>query len=157
MTLKSWKTIPGPLKVIQKLIINPLGCSLAPGSGKTCIRKKNVKKYEKNVSFVKKLSTFVMLKCWNHSITTRNNAVTYYQTLKEVPWHLSVKQKFALKKTHTFTIIASHSRAIKHRKLQLSNGNFKEVYLRLIWFNFPLSAIYSHKKPPLIPITQNEN
>ena len=29
-----------------------------------------------------------MLKIWIHSITTRNYAVTYYQILDEVPWHL---------------------------------------------------------------------
>ena len=28
-----------------------------------------------------------MLKRWNHSITAKNNAVTYYQTLEEVLWH----------------------------------------------------------------------
>ena len=33
-----------------------------------------------------------MLKCWNHSTTTRNNAVNYYQNLEEVPWHLGLKE-----------------------------------------------------------------
>ena len=28
-----------------------------------------------------------MLKCWNHSTTTRNYAVTYYKTLQQAPWH----------------------------------------------------------------------
>ena len=28
-----------------------------------------------------------MLKCWNHSTTTRNYAVTYYKTLEQAPWH----------------------------------------------------------------------
>ena len=46
--------------------------------------------FEKIARFVKKLLKFVMLKCWNHSITTRNNAVTYYQTLEEVLWHLGL-------------------------------------------------------------------
>ena len=32
-----------------------------------------------------------MLKCWNHSTTTRNYAVTYYKTLEEVLWHLGLK------------------------------------------------------------------
>ena len=27
-----------------------------------------------------------MLKIWNHSITTRKYALTYNQTLEEVPW-----------------------------------------------------------------------
>ena len=31
-----------------------------------------------------------MLKSCNHSITTRNNAVTYYQTLDEIPRHLGL-------------------------------------------------------------------
>ena len=52
--------------------------------------KKYQKKIEKIARFVKKLLKFVTLKCWNHSITTRNNAVTYYQTLKEVLWHLGL-------------------------------------------------------------------
>ena len=33
-----------------------------------------------------------MLKCWNHSSTTRNYAATYYKTLQEVPWHLWLKK-----------------------------------------------------------------
>ena len=28
----------------------------------------------------------------NHSNTTRNYAVIYYQTLEEVPWHLGLKK-----------------------------------------------------------------
>ena len=32
----------------------------------------------------------MILKCWNHSITTRNNAVTYYRTLEEILWHLGL-------------------------------------------------------------------
>ena len=39
-------------------------------------KEKNMKKFEKIERFVKKLLKFVMLKCWNHSITTKNNAVT---------------------------------------------------------------------------------
>ena len=29
-------------------------------------------------------------RCWNHSITTKNCAVTYYQTIEWVPWHLGL-------------------------------------------------------------------
>ena len=39
-----------------------------------------------------------MLKCWTHSITTRNYAVTYYKILEEVPWHLGLKELKKLKK-----------------------------------------------------------
>ena len=39
-------------------------------------KEKNVKKFEKIARFVKKLLKLVVLKYWNHSITTRNNAVT---------------------------------------------------------------------------------
>ena len=57
---------------------------------KDLIKKKNNKKFEKIARFVK----FVMLKCWHHSITTRKIAVTYYQTLEEVLWHLElIKEK----------------------------------------------------------------
>ena len=35
---------------------------------------------------------FVLLKCWNHSTTNRNYAVTYSKTLEEVPWHLGLKK-----------------------------------------------------------------
>ena len=31
-----------------------------------------------------------MLKCWNHSTSFRKYAVTYSQTLEEVPWHLGL-------------------------------------------------------------------
>ena len=31
-----------------------------------------------------------MFKCSNHSTTTRNYAVTYYQTLEEIPWKLGL-------------------------------------------------------------------
>ena len=58
-----------------------------------------------------------MLKCWNHSITTRNNAVNYYQTLEEVFWHLrqiKIKncQKFSkslkkIAKKYKFAFLAS--------------------------------------------------
>ena len=41
-----------------------------------------------------------MLKCWNHSTTTRNNAVTYYKTLEEVSWQLGLRK---LKKWQTFS------------------------------------------------------
>ena len=40
----------------------------------------------------KKMLKFVTLKCWNHSTTTKNYAVNFYKTLKEVPWHLGVKE-----------------------------------------------------------------
>ena len=56
-------------------------------------KEKTVKKFEEIARFVKKLLKFVMLKCWNHSITTRNNAITYYQTLEEVLWHLGLIKK----------------------------------------------------------------
>ena len=53
-------------------------------------KEKNVKKFEETARFVKKLLKFVMLKCWNHSITSRKNAITYHQTLEEVLWHLGL-------------------------------------------------------------------
>ena len=53
-------------------------------------KEKNVKKFEKIARFVNKFLKFVMLKCWNHSITIRNNAETYYQTLEKVRWHLGL-------------------------------------------------------------------
>ena len=28
-----------------------------------------------------------MLKCWNHSITPRYYAVTFFKNVEEVPWH----------------------------------------------------------------------
>ena len=44
---------------------------------------KNVNKNnDKNCKFFKKILKFAMLKCLNHPITTRNIAVTYYQTLE---------------------------------------------------------------------------
>ena len=33
-----------------------------------------------------------MLKCWNHSTTTRNYTDSFYKTLDEVPWHLGLKE-----------------------------------------------------------------
>ena len=33
-----------------------------------------------------------MFKSWNHSTTTKNYAVTYYQTLEEFPWRLGLKK-----------------------------------------------------------------
>ena len=48
-------------------------------------KEKYVKKFEKIARFVKRLVKFVMLKCWNHYINTKNNAVSYYQTPEEVP------------------------------------------------------------------------
>ena len=33
-----------------------------------------------------------MLKWWNHSITTRNYALTYYKTLEDVPWQLGLEE-----------------------------------------------------------------
>ena len=33
-----------------------------------------------------------MLKWWNHSTATKNYAVTYYEILEEVPWHLGLKK-----------------------------------------------------------------
>ena len=41
-----------------------------------------------------------MLKCWNHSTTTRDYAVTYYKTLEKFPWHLGLKE---LKTWQTFS------------------------------------------------------
>ena len=41
-------------------------------------KEKNVKKMNKIARFVKKKLKFVMVKCWNHFITTRNYAVTYF-------------------------------------------------------------------------------
>ena len=41
-----------------------------------------------------------MLKCWNHSITTENCAVTYYQTIEWVPWQLGL---IKLKKWQKFS------------------------------------------------------
>ena len=38
-----------------------------------------------------------MLKSWNHSTTTRNYAVTFYETLEDVPWHpglIKLKNKY---------------------------------------------------------------
>ena len=44
---------------------------------------KNVNKNnDKKLQVFLKILKFAMLKCLNHSITTRNNAVTYYQTLE---------------------------------------------------------------------------
>ena len=43
---------------------------------------KTLKKFE---SFVKKNAKIRMLKCRNHSITNRNYAVNYYQTIEWVP------------------------------------------------------------------------
>ena len=33
---------------------------------------------------------FLMLKCWNHSTTTRNHAICY-KTLEDISWHLPLK------------------------------------------------------------------
>ena len=51
----------------------------------------------KNKNFQKPLKNLQVLskkcnnsRCWNHSITTRNYAVTYYQTIEWVPWHLGL-------------------------------------------------------------------
>ena len=40
----------------------------------------------------KKCPKMAMLKCWNHSKTTGNYAVTYYKTLEEIQWHLGLKE-----------------------------------------------------------------
>ena len=53
-------------------------------------KEKNVQKFEKIARFVKRLVKFVMLKRWNNSITTKNNAVTYYQTFEEVHWQVGL-------------------------------------------------------------------
>ena len=50
------------------------------------------KKLKKFARFVKKMLKFVILKCSNHSITTRNYAVTYNKTIEEVPWQLGLKE-----------------------------------------------------------------
>ena len=42
-----------------------------------------------------------MLKCWSHSTTTRNYAVTYYRTLEEILWQLGLEK---LKERQTFLI-----------------------------------------------------
>ena len=39
-----------------------------------------------------------MLKSWNHSINTRNNSVTYYQTLEEVLWQPAMVKNKEVKK-----------------------------------------------------------
>ena len=53
-----------------------------------------------------------MLKCWNHSTTTRNNAVTYYKTLEDVPWQLGLRE---LKKWQTFSESLKIAKIIKLR------------------------------------------
>ena len=46
-------------------------------------KREQKKNNDKNCKFFfKKILKFAMLKCLNHPITTRNNAVTYYQTLE---------------------------------------------------------------------------
>ena len=55
VTLKSWKYNTWALKIVSNLLSTSLGCFLASGSGKTWIRKKNVKKFE-IARFVKKIA-----------------------------------------------------------------------------------------------------
>ena len=55
MTIKKWKTIPWPKKIVSNLLINPLGCFLAPWDRKDLNKeKKGVKKFEKNCTFCQK-------------------------------------------------------------------------------------------------------
>ena len=117
VTLKSWKTIPWPIKHCQQLTINPLSMYSGPWVWKDLKKGENCQKIWKIARFVEKLLKFVMLKCWNHSITTRNNAVTYYQFLEEVLWHLGLIkikkcQKFSkslkkIAKKYKFAFLAS--------------------------------------------------
>ena len=70
--------------------MNPLRTFSGPWVWEDLNKDKKRQKFEKIERFVKKLLKFVMLKSLNHSIATRNNAVTYYQTLEEVLWHLGL-------------------------------------------------------------------
>ena len=62
--------------------------------------KNKCQKIEKIRTFVKKMLKLGMLKRWNHSNTTRNYAVTYYETQEKVSWHLGLNelkwQKFSV-------------------------------------------------------------
>ena len=69
-------TIPLTLETMQQLIIKYAGGPWAPGAGKKC----NFLKIAKIRDIEK------------HSITSRNYAVNYYQTLEEVSWILRLEQ-----------------------------------------------------------------
>ena len=57
-----------------------------------CLQRRKWRKMSKNwkCTFCQKTLKFVMLKCWNHSTTTSNYAVTYYQSLEQVHWQLGL-------------------------------------------------------------------
>ena len=75
--IKKLKTIPWPKKISGTYYqtLKEVFCPL----GRKTVNNYNDKKLQ---VFLRKMLKFAMLKCLNHSITTRNNAVTYYQTLE---------------------------------------------------------------------------
>ena len=88
--IKHLKTIPSQIKFFQLLIIKPSRWFSGPCVWKDVNIEKRMNKIEKIAIFQKKLLKFVVLKFGNHSTTTRNYAVTYYQTPEEFPWHLGL-------------------------------------------------------------------
>ena len=83
-------------KIFSIIIIKPLWTSSGTASGKTWMMGKKCE----IAPFVKKMLKFSILKCSNHSTTTRNYAVSFYKILEEVPWHIGLKE---LKKWQTFS------------------------------------------------------
>ena len=69
-----------------------------------------------------------MLKCWNHSTTTRNYAVNYYKTLEGIPWHLELKE---LKNVKNF------QKSLKKMKISIKLRVFSDrlflVVSEIVW------------------------
>ena len=114
---KSWNLFHANKKFFSNLLSNSWWGFLAPGTQTTWIMTKNVEKYEKIARFVKKYLNSWWQKVENHSITTKNYAGIYHQTLyqtpEEISWHLGIKklkkwQKFSknLKKIEKISILS---------------------------------------------------
>ena len=84
-------TFPLTIETIQQIIIRIWRRSLVGKKLKTSkfLKKKNSKELQ---LFLKKLSKLFILRCWKVSITSKTNAVTYYQNLEEIHWLLRLEK-----------------------------------------------------------------
>ena len=112
--------------------------------------KVNVKETEKNCVLSKKTLKFVMLNCWNHSITTRNYAVAYYKTIHKVFWHLGLNE---LKKWQKFSTVGVSSTS-KNRPSHHKYKSPKQFELKQSWN--ALRALNARWAVPVYPVFEQE-
>ena len=99
---------------MQQLKTKPWRRSLSPGARENQKKIKNQKFETIAIDFLKKLLKFVIFKSWKHSITSRNNEVTYYKNPTGGSFALEARQKL-FKKLRTNCKLKTWKKGIRKR------------------------------------------